>query len=96
MATVSQLGDLIKRLASLNEDETIYAAEPWTSESAAVLAMEPESGGLPDVAASQGLKYFLEVSIARDFLEDWESTLGEKPTGQERCNRLIRYAVDDA
>ena len=96
MTKVRRLGDLLKRLASLDQDSTIYAAEPWTSESAAVVAMEPESGGLPKIAASQGLKYFMEVYIAHDFLEDWESTLAEKPTDQERCDRIIRYAIDDA
>jgi hypothetical protein len=96
MAKVSQLGERIKRLASLDEEALIYAAEPWNNESVAVVAMEPESGALPKVAARHGLKYFLEVFTARDILEGWESNLGRKPTDEERCDRLIRYAIDDA
>jgi hypothetical protein len=94
--TVIRLADAVAGLASFDESATIYAAEPWNAESAAVIATEPESGGLPEGASPRGLKYFLEVSIARDFLEGWEATLSGRPSEQERCARLIRYAIDDA
>lgn len=96
MEEVSRIGDTIGRLASLDQDATIYAAEPWTAESVAIVAIEPDSGGIPEEAATRGLKYFLEVAVARDFLEGWESTLDSTPTAPERCARLIRYAIDDA
>jgi hypothetical protein len=93
---MTQLGDVVKRLASLDQEATIYAAEPWTSESAAVVAAEPESGAVPEPAGREGLKYFLEVFLACEFLDGWESTLGRAPSDEERCERLIRYAIDDA
>ena len=96
MGEVTRLGDAIRQLASLDQDATIYAAEPWSDESTAIVAIEPDSGGVPENAAMRGLKYFLEVAVARDFLEGWESTLDSTPTELERCDRLIRYAIDDA
>lgn len=78
----SRLGDnemtlveAIESLATLAEEGTIYAAEPWARTSTAVVAREPEYGTLPPEAGEQGLKYFLEVFIARDFIEDWSASL---------------------
>jgi hypothetical protein len=96
MGQVTKLADLVTALESLDENATIYAGEPWTCESPAVVELEPSSGGLPEGAGRAGLKYFLEVFVARDFLADWESGLDKAPSVQERCDRLIRYAVDDA
>ena len=42
------------------------------------------------------MKYFLEVDIAREVVEDWIASLGEKPNSTAICRRLIRYAIDDA
>jgi len=96
MEEITRLGDVLGRLALLDQDATIYAAEPWTDESAAIVAIEPPSGGLPEETTRRGLKYFLEVSEARDFLTGWEATRSESPTAQERRARIIRYAIDDA
>jgi hypothetical protein len=83
-------------LDSLDEGGTLYAAEPWAEDSQAVVAPEPDHGGLPADAQKLGLKYFLEVFIARDFLEAWVTNLGREPTLQEKCSRLIQYAITDA
>ena len=88
--------DAIDILHDLDEDFTIYAAEPWMKNSTAIVAQEPEAGGLPTEAEKLGLKYFLEVIIARDFLDDWKGSLNQVPTLQEKCARLIQYAVNDA
>jgi hypothetical protein len=96
MGPITHLIDLVVKLASLDSEATIYAAEPWASDSLAIVDKEPPTGGLPEAATCQGLKYFLEVFVARDFLDDWESSLDKTPTDQARCERLIRYVVDDA
>lgn len=88
--------DLLERLDELDEEDTIYAGEPWTGSSQAVSAREPDEGGLPAEAEERGLAYFLEVSIARETLEDWAAAQPEPPTAEARCERLIRYATDDA
>ncbi|MFQ3582055.1 MAG: hypothetical protein SNJ49_09135 [Chloracidobacterium sp.] len=91
-----RLIEVVEKLGRLDEESTIYASEPWTAESNAVVAPEPSEGGLPPEAEVQGLKYFLEVFIARDFVEDWSANLDADPTAQETCSRLIEYAVKDA
>lgn len=86
----------IETLETLDQESTIYVAEPWTEDSAVVVTHEPEKGGLPTEAAKLGLKYFLEVFVARDFIEDWTAELDKEPTLQEKCSRLIQYAEKDA
>ncbi len=88
--------EAIRDLDSLDEKSTIYAAAPWTADSQAIIAPEPDTGGLPAEAQKLGLKYFLEVFIARGFLEGWVGSLDGRPTTQEKVERLIQYAINDA
>ena len=88
--------EAIENLGTLDEESTIYASEPWTAGSTTIVAPEPKDGGLPPDAAKLGLKYFLEIFIARDFLDDWVANLDAEPTLQEKCARLIQYAIKDA
>jgi hypothetical protein len=90
------LAEAIRDLDSLDEESTIYAAEPWSADSQAVVVPEPDSGSLPTEARKLGLKYFLEVSITREFLEGWVGSLEAEPTTQDMVTRVIQYAVDDA
>ena len=87
---------LMQKIESLDKESTIYVDKPWTESSKALVLREPESGELPSEAKKLGLSYFLEVSIARDFLEDWIVSLDTTPTPQEKCLRLIQYATNDA
>lgn len=100
MGQIVKLITLVERLAELDGEDTIYASEPWTGDSAAMVAREdPESAdfGIPREAAEAGMKYFLEVFIARDeVLDDWIASLDEKPTLAAICQRLIEYAINDA
>ncbi len=88
--------EVVKNLSDLDESDTIYVAEPWTENSKAIVAPEPASGGLPTEAAALGLKYFLEVSVAREFLEGWTGALGAEPTVRAKVERLAQYAINDA
>lgn len=96
MGPVMRLIDIVERLASVDQEATIYAAAPWTTASNALVAPEPSSGGIPREAAAAGLKYFIEVAIAREFLDGWVSNLDDAPSPQEKCERLIQYAITDA
>ena len=54
--------EVINNLESVEDDElTIYAEEPWCNRSKAILAYEPEEGGLPNAAIEENLTYFLEI-----------------------------------
>lgn len=96
MGETMKLIEVVRDLASLDEASTIYASEPWTPDSEVVVTPEPASGGLPEEAKRLGLKYFLEVFIARDFIEGWTANLDKEPTLQEKCARMIKYAITDA
>lgn len=96
MGQVMKLKELVIDLESLDEAATIYVAEPWSVDALALAEVESSAGGLPDNAAKGRFKYFLEVAIARDFLSDWEIGLERPVSIDEKCDRLIRYAIDDA
>lgn len=96
MGQVARLGDVIDRLSELDSEDTIYASEPWTEQSKAMVAREPDAGGLPPQASDGGMKYFLEVSIAQELVEDWLASLDEQPTPLAVCRCVIDYASNDA
>ncbi len=91
-----KLIEAIRDLDSLDEEGTIYASPPWAEKSEAIVAHQPETSGLPIEAERLGLTYFLEVFIARDFVESWMANLDAQPTLKEKCARLIQYAATDA
>jgi hypothetical protein len=91
-----RLADIVARLAEFDSNDTIYASEPWTERSDAIVASEPALGGLPTDAARAGMKYFLEINIAREFVEDWINSLRERPSSLAISQRLIQYAIHDA
>ena len=96
MGQVGRLIEIVARLSEFDEYDTIYAAEPWTEDSRAMVATEPESGGLPPEAVEAGFEYFLEIFISREVIEGWLASLAEKPSLSETCQRLIEYATYDA
>jgi hypothetical protein len=79
-----KLAEIVESLEAQNEEETIFAAEPWSCSSEAVIASEPEDGSLPAIAAARCLTYFVEVSVAKEFLDGCR--LNETAP---KCERLI-------
>ena len=93
---MTNLIDVVNNLNAYDSEHTIYASEPWTHSSVAIVVGEPDSGEVPREASDLGLEYFLEVFIASDFLEDWMADLQANPSAEQKCARLIAYAVNDA
>lgn len=91
-----ELIHVIAKLSEFDELQTIYARQPWTANSHAMVAQETDSGELPLEAQRLGCSYFLEVIIAREFLEDWNNGPGKTATIESQCDRLIQYAMNDA
>ena len=91
-----KLADAVRDIDTFDKEQTIYAAKPWTMDSAAIVAKEPDDGGLPPQAKEQQMAYFLEVFIANDFLNDWVPTLPQSATLEQKCRRIIEYAINDA
>lgn len=95
MGTTMTLLRVIEELDKLDKECTIYASAPWTETSIAVVLREPESGQLPYEAERLGLKYFLEVFIAHDFILEWATSQNGIPSNLQKCLRLIEYATHD-
>lgn len=96
MGSIKKLNELVAELETLDNQSTIYVEKPWIENSNAMLLYEPDSGELPTEAMEANLKYFLEVSIAQDFMKEWSKNLVTKPSLQQKCSRLIQYAVNDS
>ena len=86
--------EAVQQIDELDGDLTIYARQPWSPSAEARLAVEGTEE--EKKIRSGGLQYFLEVFIAREFLEDWRASQRRASTGAESCERLIAYAVNDA
>lgn len=96
MGKVKALVEIVKELGSFGDEEDIYAREPWTPDSPAIVLNRPESPGLPEEASNLGMVYFIAAFIAQEFLEDWVKAQSKKPTYREQCERLTQYAIHDA
>ena len=88
--------DVIADIARYDAGHTIYAVEPWSPSSVAVVAEEPADGSLPADAVACGANYFLEVDLSTEFIEGWVLSRDSAPDDPARCQRLIEYAVNDA
>jgi hypothetical protein len=93
---MTKLLDIVTSLAEYSEELTIYAQQPWSCESLAVVAREPDAGGVPPEAAALAAAYFIEVSVANEVLSGWRENQRRNPSVQDDCERLIHYAVHDA
>ena len=95
MGKKMKLIKVINRLDDFDEESTIYLSRPWGLSSLATVEYEPEDGSLPHEAGQLGLVYFLEIFIAKEFLEGWLSNSKQK-SDDDICRRLIDYAKNDA
>jgi hypothetical protein len=94
MITGVTLSDVVDGLDGLDDDETIHADGPVAS-ARAVVAREPEDGTLPPEAT--GLRYSLEVNLAKDAVRVWsEWRGGVTPTLEDKLAAVIHYAVNDS
>jgi len=91
-----RLCEVIEALARFDCGDTIYARKPWTAQSEAVVAREPDAGGLPAKAEQTGMAYFLEVAIAQEVIENLVALRPHPQTLSMICHRLIDYAGNDA
>lgn len=87
--------EVIRDLDRFDPDHTIYAKEPWTPDSLAIVALQPDEGDPADVTRL-GVKYFLEIFIANECLEGWQKGNGRLPTLEEKYDLISYYAMYDA
>ena len=94
--STSKLIEVVANLASYDPEMTIYAPKPWSCDSEAIVVREPDEGGLPREAKSCGAVYFIEVFVAKEFLDGWTASKARSISAREQCERLIQYAINDA
>jgi hypothetical protein len=88
-----QLKEILHDLQTIDEDAVILAKRPWTLDSEAEVGRFDPGARIPTSVTDRGFAYFIEVHIAKEFLEDLGNGL---PTEEERFARLIYYAENDA
>jgi hypothetical protein len=106
MGKVMSLRELVTSLEPAQADKviqgedavpTIFASEPWTPDSRAiVIEFEGETVEPPPQARDLGCTYLIEVFIAQEFLAGLPDVAGQDPTPEEKCMSLIEYAINDA
>ena len=73
-----------------DDDTTIYVARPWSCDADAMLVSPAPDTTEPVEQGGKLYDYVLETFIAREVLE------GLAGSADQRCQRLISYAEDDA
>lgn len=87
------LGEALDQIETRAPDEVVFAKEPWTLQSEALVGRLDERWWVPAEIASQGFVYFLEVSVATEVL----ALIGGRPvSAEERRELLLYYAENDA
>lgn len=93
------LGDVVKWLEGAEESEvsmkTICLRAPWADDAEARAVDQDEQGRPSSDALSDGLKYFLETSVAIEVLEVLRDQATKSTTG-DACRLLLYYAENDA
>ncbi|OJW76652.1 MAG: hypothetical protein BGO57_10325 [Sphingomonadales bacterium 63-6] len=73
-----------------NDITTIYVEQPWSCEANAILVSPAPDTTDPVKRDGRHYEYFIETFIARDVIEGLIGSI------EERCQRLISYAQNEA
>ena len=88
------LQELLLSRQNWTDAETIYMVQPWTCNAEVLLSSVSPDSTDPIVRSGTQYGYFLEGFIARDFVDALDASGTD--VSEAICERLIRYAVDDA
>ncbi|WP_159990768.1 hypothetical protein [Pelistega ratti] len=82
------LYEIIKNIDNYNVEDTIFSEEPWNIYSPSIVIHEDENK--PSTYVHK--KYFLEIFLVKELLDD----LPKELSLEEKCNRIIHYAINDS
>jgi len=86
------LRDIVNELDELDEDATIYTDGRSPAAQAIVLDVRDAA-----TAKEAGLRYFLEVALAREAIDVWSAWReGAEPTVDDKLVAIAYYAENDA
>jgi hypothetical protein len=83
------LRSVVETLEESPPEGIIVAALPWSLQSRAEVMIFDDQISAADMT-TDGMVYFFEVDLALEFLD------GVLLEGDDRCRRLIEYAINDA
>jgi hypothetical protein len=86
--------DFINHIDDLDAEDVIFAKPDWHENAEARVFRLTEDFRAPPEAADLGFKYFLEVDVVHEVLEEFRN----KPEVSllTKCRRVIHYATYDA
>jgi len=88
---VQTLRDVVQALDELDDEGTIYT--DGSSPAARAAVVEASDGA----AEAAGLRYFLEVALAKDAVQVWSEWRGSaRPTLDDKLMAISYYATHDA
>jgi|GEM_PF-950673 len=100
MASIMKLVDFVQNLSNTERQSTIYQENlnDWNSDIIVVPeeAIEENGNEMTWIQDGKTYHYLIEVFTAAEVLEDWNESLGYKPTLEESAKRLYDYAINDA
>jgi hypothetical protein len=91
------LKDLIENIANTDDDAIIFQ-EDLNDLDSSILLYLPDEDDTGLVKEENGIiyHYLIEVFLAKEFLNDWLSSLSYIPPSEEMAKRLQEYAINDA
>ncbi|RPD42649.1 hypothetical protein [Chitinophaga barathri] len=91
-----KLTDVIDDLGNLDEELIIFLEDAADADADILLAKGVDGDGGVKVENGRQYTYLIEVSLAKEFLDDWKTGLDYVPGKDEMAKRLYEYAVNDA
>lgn len=91
---MATLLELIARIDELDAEDVIFAKPDWTENAEARVFRLTEDHRAPPEATALGFKYFLEVDVARQVLDEFRDKVDASTLA--KCRRVIQYALYDA
>jgi hypothetical protein len=91
---MATLCELIASIDQMAPEDVICAKREWRPDYEAKLVRLTDDSRIPDEAKLLGYEYFLEADVIRQVLEEFHDRADASL--EEKCQRVIHYAVYDA
>lgn len=91
---MTTLIELIGQIDAMDAEDVIVAKPEWHRGSDARIVRLTDDYRVPEETTQLGYRYFLEVDVIRQVLGEFHGRFDV--TLEEKCDRIIHYAVYDA
>ena len=89
-----RLIDIIASFDEIDPEDVIFAKPEWSCDTESAIFRLTDDYRVPEEALRSGFRYLLDVDVARQVMVEFK----DRPdaTLEEKCNRIIQYAIYDA